>query len=176
MPAQRNVAQQLATVKREQAAAEKNRQKEETNAQTARRVADDAANRKFSGRLSSYKKDDLRALALALGLSDQGDKKEITARIEGMFGGTPDLKTNEWYKGLFEVVRRRKTAQEIQEIDDEETDSGGESEYYMTPTPHIPQPGPSNLDRAPGNLASEQPGYLSNASFYLQHSFYPPIM
>ncbi|KAF5325486.1 hypothetical protein D9619_009916 [Psilocybe cf. subviscida] len=168
--------QDLEQQEREQADAEKSRRKEETNAQTARRVADDAANGKFLGRLSSYKKDDLRALALALGLADQGDKKEITARIEAKFGNAPELKTNERYKGLFDLVRRRKIVQETREIVDEETDSEGESEYYMTPTPPVPQPGPSNMNRGPGSFALGQPAYLNNAAFYQQHPFYPPIM
>ena len=78
----------------ERVTAEKNKQKEAMNAESARCVADDAANRAFSGHISSYKKDDLRALALALGLSDEGGKKDLTTRIEEKFASEPDLKKN----------------------------------------------------------------------------------
>jgi hypothetical protein len=89
----------------EHVTAEKNKQKEAMNAESARRVADDAANRAFSGRISSYKKDDLRALALALGLSDEGGKKDLTTWIEEKFASEPDLKKNMRFLGLFDKSR-----------------------------------------------------------------------
>ena len=66
-------------------AAEKEKQKEAENAERAVRVADDALNRDFTGRLTSYKKDDLRALAIALSISDKGTNVELLSRIEDCF-------------------------------------------------------------------------------------------
>jgi hypothetical protein len=116
---------------REQLTAEKNKQKEVLNAESARQVADDAVNRTFDGRIASYKKNDLRGLALSLCVSDKGDKKDIKARIEEKFASEPDLKKNVRYSGLFENPRarhRRPRVQTSQAATNAELDSDVEFE------------------------------------------------
>ena len=48
-----------------------------------------------------YKKDDLRALAIVIGVSDKGTNAELIARIEGHFEQHPDLKHNSRFLGFF---------------------------------------------------------------------------
>jgi hypothetical protein len=67
----------------------------------ARQIAEDALNRDFTGRMAAYKKDDLRALAIAISTSDKGTNAEILARIEGHFEQHPDLKRNSRFSSLF---------------------------------------------------------------------------
>ena len=86
---------------RNQAAAEKDKKKEAEDAVHAQQIANDALNRDFTGRMAAYKKDDLRALAIAIGVSDKGTNAELIARIEGHFEQHPDLKHNSRFQGLF---------------------------------------------------------------------------
>ncbi|KAH9179247.1 hypothetical protein EDB89DRAFT_787159 [Lactarius sanguifluus] len=85
---------------REQAAGERDKNKAE-DAEHARRIADDALNRVFTGRLGTYKKDDLRALAIAVAVSDKGTNAELLARIEDQFEQYRDLKYNSRFSGIF---------------------------------------------------------------------------
>ncbi|KAH9042122.1 hypothetical protein EDB85DRAFT_1886119 [Lactarius pseudohatsudake] len=84
---------------REHAAAERDKKKAE-DAEHARRIADDALNRVFTGRLGTYKKDDLRALAIAVAVSDKGTNAELLARIEDQFEQYRDLKYNSRFSGI----------------------------------------------------------------------------
>ena len=88
------------------ATAEKDKQKEVDTAQRALRVADDALNRVFVGRLASYKKDDLKVLALSLALSDKGTNQELLSWIQDYFDAHPNLKNNTRFSGLFKSARR----------------------------------------------------------------------
>lgn len=85
---------------REHAAAERDKKMAE-DAEHARRIADDALNRVFTGRLGTYKKDDLRALAIAVAVSDKGTNAELLARIEDQFEQYRDLKYNSRFSGIF---------------------------------------------------------------------------
>ena len=119
---------------RERVTAEKNKQKEVENAETARRVADDAANRTFTGRITSFKKDDLRALALALGLSDKGGKKDINARIDEKFATEPDLKMNIRFSGLFNKPHTRRRRCETPAVNsDSDSNKGDKSDGNEDP-------------------------------------------
>jgi hypothetical protein len=62
---------------RDRIAEERQKQKEVETAEHERCVADHALNRVFTGRMSSYKKNDFWALAIALGLSDKGTNMEL---------------------------------------------------------------------------------------------------
>ncbi|KAH9007832.1 hypothetical protein EDB85DRAFT_1901722 [Lactarius pseudohatsudake] len=85
----------------EHAAAEKDKKKEAENAAQALQIADDALNHDFTGRLATYKKDDLRALAIAISMSDKGTNSELQARILDHFQRQPDLQRNSRFSGLF---------------------------------------------------------------------------
>jgi hypothetical protein len=86
---------------RERVATEKEKQKEVEDVLHARQIADNAINRDFTGRLASYKKDDLRALAIAISVSDKGTNAELTARILDQFEQNPDMKQNSRFSCLF---------------------------------------------------------------------------
>ncbi|KAH9015544.1 hypothetical protein EDB85DRAFT_1898662 [Lactarius pseudohatsudake] len=86
---------------REHAAAEKDKKKEAENVAQALQITDDALNRDFMGRLATYKKDDLRALAIAISVSDKGTNSELQARILDHFQRQPDLQRNSRFSGLF---------------------------------------------------------------------------
>lgn len=92
---------------REHLAGEKNKQKEAEKAETARRILSDSRDRIFVGNLTSYKKDDLQALALALQLSDDGTKDDLKMRISEKFENDSNLKQNPRFNGLFNKSRRR---------------------------------------------------------------------
>ena len=113
--------------KREQVTAEKEKQKEADTAQRAIRIADDALNRMFTGHIPSFWKDDLRALALAVSLSDKGTNAELQTRIQDFFDSHPDLKLNTRFSGLFQQGKRRNVAQVLEEYGGR--DEENEDEY-----------------------------------------------
>jgi hypothetical protein len=55
----------------------------------------------FIGRLSSYKKGDLWALAIALVLSDKGTNTELISQIKDHLDQHPELQSNQRFFGLF---------------------------------------------------------------------------
>jgi len=86
---------------REQVTAEKLKKKEaETTAQLCQ-IENDALHRTFTGRISAYKKGDLRALAKALSLSSDGKNAELLSRIQAHFDTNQDVQENPRYSGLF---------------------------------------------------------------------------
>ncbi|PPQ86166.1 hypothetical protein CVT26_002878 [Gymnopilus dilepis] len=159
---------------RERVAEERNRQKEAANAESARRVAHDAANRYFFGRISSYKKDDLRALALALGVSDEGHNKDIRARIEEKFNSEPDLANNERFAGLF----RRRTRRRTDQVNASDSDSDSESEgrrydqRYATPQPLSPSY-PSSSTSFPATFTNQPAPPHPDYRLYYPHQNQP---
>jgi hypothetical protein len=82
--------------------AEKEKQKDATTAEREQHIGSDALNRRFNGWISSYKKDDLRALALALSISDKGTNNDLVARIKDAFKTQPNLQKNSRFLGIFE--------------------------------------------------------------------------
>ena len=60
-------------------AEERQKQKEIETAEHEHHVADHASNHVFTSRMSSYKKNDFWALAMALGLSDKGTNMELSS-------------------------------------------------------------------------------------------------
>ncbi|KAF8996431.1 hypothetical protein BDQ17DRAFT_1189324, partial [Cyathus striatus] len=58
-------------------------------------------NKPFIGGLGQKRKGELRDIAYALGLSVEGVKDEILARIERHFEQFPDLRDDARYVGLF---------------------------------------------------------------------------
>jgi hypothetical protein len=67
---------------------------------------EDSINRIFVGRLSSYKKGDLRALAIALRLSDKGMNAELMSWIKDHLDQHPGLQSNQRFSGLFPKQNR----------------------------------------------------------------------
>ena len=63
-------------------------------------------NRTFSGKFKNYKKDDLRALALALKVSDLGNKDELNKRINKHFEDHPADKEIPRFASLFQPSTR----------------------------------------------------------------------
>ena len=61
----------------EHIATEKDKQKAVDTVQHTCHIAEDVLNRLFMGRLSSYKKDDLRALAIALSLNNKNTNNAL---------------------------------------------------------------------------------------------------
>ena len=74
-----------------EAAAERQRQKDTNAAEQDQQVVQDSINWIFIGRISSYKKGDLRALAVALALSDKGTNAELMSRIKDHLDQHPEL-------------------------------------------------------------------------------------
>ena len=60
-------------------AEERQKQKEIETAEHEHHVADHASNHVFTSWMSSYKKNDFWALAMALGLSDKGTNMELSS-------------------------------------------------------------------------------------------------
>ena len=63
-------------------------------------------NRIFIGRLSSYKKGDLCALAVVLALSDKGTNAELMSRIKAHLDQHLELQSNQRFSGLFPKQNR----------------------------------------------------------------------
>ncbi|KAH9955192.1 hypothetical protein BJV74DRAFT_790851, partial [Russula compacta] len=85
----------------EQNTKEKEKKKEAETAERTLHVADDALHCNFSGRLASFKKDDLRALAITLSLSDKGTNAELLSHINDCFKENQELQKNSRFSGLF---------------------------------------------------------------------------
>jgi hypothetical protein len=83
---------------------------------SASQIADDALNRDFTGRMAAYKKCDLRALAVALSLSDKGTNAKLLSRIQNCFEENPDLKWNSQFSGLFHRTERKGPATNEDEV------------------------------------------------------------
>jgi len=98
-------AEKAERIEKEQVAAEKRRQKEAETALHERQVADDALHREFTGRISSYKKNDLRALSIALGISDKGTNVELTTQIRDHFDQHPESWENPRFSRLIVTTR-----------------------------------------------------------------------
>jgi hypothetical protein len=60
----------------------------------------------FVGRLSSYKKGDLQALAVALTLSDKRTNAELILWIKNNLDQHPELQSNQRFSGLFPKQNR----------------------------------------------------------------------
>jgi succinylglutamate desuccinylase len=91
---------------RAEATAQRQKQKEADAAEQDQQVVEDGMNRIFIGRLSSYKKGDLRALAVALALSDKGTNAELMSQIKAHLDQHLELQSNQRFSGLFPKQNR----------------------------------------------------------------------
>jgi hypothetical protein len=91
---------------RAEAAAERQKQRDADAADQDHQVMVDGMSQIFIGRLSSYKKGDLRALAVALVLSDKGTNAELISRIKDHLDQHPELQSNQRFSGLFPKQNR----------------------------------------------------------------------
>jgi len=108
---------------KEKAAKEKQAQNEEHE----RRVEREAHTQVFTGRLLSYKKDDLRALAKALTVGDKGTNSELLSKITDHFNQNPDLRSNSRYSGLFTKPTRSRNGKAVMRAGPIEEKSNGQS-------------------------------------------------
>jgi hypothetical protein len=77
-------------------------------------VVDDALNWNFTGWLASYKKDDPKALAIALSLSDKGTKSELLSHIDNYFKVHPNLQNNSRFSSIHnKVLGHQKTCENV---------------------------------------------------------------
>ena len=116
-------------------AAEKEKQKELDDAESTRQIADDALNRDFTGRLAAYRKNDLRALAIALSLSDKGTNTELLSRIQNSFEQNPDLKQNLQFSGLFNRSRKNAASNNTEAPDIVDTHTTNLNPHISETTP-----------------------------------------
>ena len=86
---------------RDKVAAEWQKKRDADATEQDQQVIADGMNRIFIGRLSSYKKGDLRALAVALVLSDKGTNAELVSRIKDHLDQHPELRSNQRFSGMF---------------------------------------------------------------------------
>ncbi|KAI0253773.1 hypothetical protein BJV78DRAFT_1085449, partial [Lactifluus subvellereus] len=82
-----------AVARKEQAAADKQQRRREMMLGT-KEVA-------FSGGLSSKKVDELRDIAYALALSEEGKKEDLVTAIKSELAAHPELQQNHRFAGLF---------------------------------------------------------------------------
>jgi hypothetical protein len=93
---------------REQEKQEKQEQKQAKEAERQHKQDEQDPNEEFSGSLHSKSKDDLKDIACLLGLSMDGQKKDLLTRITNKFDNTPGLRTDAHYEGLFRAHRSRR--------------------------------------------------------------------
>jgi hypothetical protein len=86
-------------------------------------------NRIFISRLSSYKKGDLRALAVALMLSDKGTNAELMSWIKNHLDQHPDLQNNQRFSGLF--PKQNRLAQDTNALINASLSHTGSGKYLM---------------------------------------------
>jgi len=94
---------EAAQAERERITAEKAKQKAADLAAERARIAEDAVSRIFTGRVRSYKKGDLQALARALHVSEDGTVDILKDRIEEHLTGPEkvQLESNPRFSGLY---------------------------------------------------------------------------
>ncbi|KAH9065409.1 hypothetical protein EDB87DRAFT_1066441 [Lactarius vividus] len=158
--------------KRGQAATKKDKKNAE-DAEHARRIADDAMNRVFTGRLGAYKKDDLRALAIAVAVSDKGTNAELLARIEDQFEQYRDLKYNSRFSGIFNKPIRAAAQREGSMVSSNE--GRQEDEVGVLGNPEHPVSAAATSDSRPPHL---RPTIESSNSYQFPPKYhvhrYPP--
>jgi hypothetical protein len=86
---------------RDHVAEERQKQKQVETAEHECVVAHHASNHVFTGRMSSYKKNDFWALAMALRVSDKGTNTKLSSQIKGHLDQHPNLQSNPRFAGLF---------------------------------------------------------------------------
>ena len=134
-------AEEAERIEKERVAAEKQKQKEAESALHELQVADDALHREFTGRISSYKKNDLWALSIALGISDKGTNAELTTRIKAHFDQCPETWENPRFSGLTVTTRAsqkgRAATQAMpgQQVDRVDEGSGSDASADEAPSP-----------------------------------------
>ena len=145
-------------------AAEKEKRKEAEDAENTRQIAEDALNRDFTGRMAGYKKCDLRALAVALSISDKGTNSELLTRIQNTFEENPDLKQNSQFSGLFDKsIHGRKGLASNEDVDTKDQNGPGDR-----------LGGTVDLDTACIALphSSHPPNMMASSSSHDNHYFY----
>jgi len=177
---------EAAQVERERIAAEKAKQKAAKSAAECARIAEDAVSRIFSGRVRSYKKGDLQALARALLLSEDGTAEILKERIEEHLAGPeqPQLERNPRFSGLYHKPTQRGRRQ-VQTPDDSSTSEvvndfpeSSEPQLTQEPSSHPPhRHSPSLLPpfATPQPIYSQPPPFNPYANFppYQMHYNYP---
>ena len=139
----------------------------------ALQIADDTLNRDFTGWMAAYRKVDLRALAIAIGVSDKGTNAELLAWIEDHFKQHPDLKLNSRFLGLFNKsahsAQRKGPAVPSNEGQQEE-DIGSMAVYDLSASGHPQLP----LSMVPTSTFSSYPPPSKSPPNHHAHQ-YPPL-
>ena len=136
--------------------------------------------RNFTGKLKNYKKDDLKAVALALRLSDSGNKYDLSTRIDNHFQVHPADKDNPRFAALFHVSTGRGQRQAVtvppqpsEEQLDEQNDSTADMPVLLNDSDG-PQAGPSqhNPHPTPNHPTQTHPMPSSYSYHYPQYNPY----
>jgi hypothetical protein len=164
----------------EHVATEKGRQKEAETAKHAHCVAEDSPNQDSMGQLASYKKDDLRLLAIALSLNDKGTNNELQSHIDAHFKAHPDVQKNSQFSGLFNKgSHHQKSHPNIADIGADNTidsseESGGEGSGEGQPSPPPPPPAIPATCPHPHPIPTQQATFVPQPTIHAPHSIANP--
>jgi hypothetical protein len=125
-----------AAEERKKREAREQREAKEAEREVQRRQRD--PNAPFTGTLFSKTKADLQDIAQVLGLTMDGQKKDILARISTHFDANPILRDDSRFEGIFNRTRRRPAMQ-----------TEGETSNTTGPTPALPAFGAGPSSSAP---------------------------
>ncbi|GLB43946.1 hypothetical protein LshimejAT787_1501300 [Lyophyllum shimeji] len=135
-------------------------------------------NAPFTGALTSKTKADLQDIAQALGLTTDGQKKDLLARINAHFEANPSLREDTRFECIFNRARRRAAAQtEDEPSDTTPAASAGPSTFIPLSLPPLPPPLSSNVvNTHPSLYTSPHPTHFSviHPSLHLPQYFCPP--
>lgn len=148
--------------------AREQREAKEAEREEQRRQRD--PNAPFTGALTSKTKADLQDIAQILGLTIDGQKKEVLARINSHFDANPVLREDSRFEGIFNRTRRRPAMQT--EPEDGTSNSAGPSHLPPSlPPPRTPLS--SNIVNIhPFSYTSPHPAGMIPPSFFPPH---PPL-
>ncbi|KIJ43448.1 hypothetical protein M422DRAFT_253326 [Sphaerobolus stellatus SS14] len=124
-------APEMSEILRNKAAANKRKADTETAAREAKETASrnreleralNVGSQRFDKPVAALKKDELKDVAFALAISQEGVNRDLIARINAKFKAEPGLKDDPRFKGIFARKRRGRQAA-VQEEEDESVDS-----------------------------------------------------
>ena len=132
-------------------------------------------NAQFTGALTSKTKADLQDIAQVLGLTTDGKKKDILARLNTHFDANPVLREDSRFEGIFNWARRRPAMQTEDEIDEASGGPSSVSSQLPTSLPPLLAPLSNIVNIHPFSYTSAQPTGKIPSSFFPPHQIHPPL-
>ena len=129
----------------------------------------------FAGALTSKTKADLQDIAQVLGLTTDGQKKDILARINAQFDANPVLHDDSRFEGMFNRTRKWPAMQTEATEDPTFTQAGPSSSVPLSQPPLLALLSSNIVNSHSFLYTSLHPGPSSSPSFFPFHPMHTPL-